>query len=74
MKRTLIGGFLALLGSVWAIPIWTVSSENLVDSWVTPPGRLICTLLQYGSRFPLLFACILSVLGLAILTKEYFTK
>ena len=74
MKRAVIGGFLALLGTIWGIGIMLCASGNLVSGWSTPPGRLLTTVAQMGMNFPLVMAGIFLVLGLAIMGVEFFRK
>lgn len=38
MKRVLIGGFLSLIGSIWAMAVLFVAGSNLTSGWTTPPG------------------------------------
>lgn len=74
MKRALIGGFISLLGTIWGLAIAMAASNNLVSGWTTPPGRFLTTVAEMG--FVPLFAAaiLLIVLGLVIMTIEYFKK
>ena len=38
MKKVLIGGFLSIIGSIWALAMALVVENNLASSWSTPPG------------------------------------
>lgn len=69
MKRTVIGGFFSLIGSIWALAILTSASANLVSGWTTPPGRLLCTVSVW-----FVLAIALLVVGLAVMAVEYFRK
>lgn len=40
MKRVLIGGFLSLIGSIWAMAVLFVAGSNLTSGWTTPPGEI----------------------------------
>lgn len=76
MKRTLIGGFLSLLGTIWGLAILLGAANNFSETtaWSTPPGRFGTTLVNMGLVFPLVLAMLLFVLGLAILVYEFFKK
>jgi len=74
MKRALIGGFLALIGTIWELAIFIFASINLVSSWATPPGRFLTTIAETGMTFPAVVATVLFLAGLAILAIEYFRK
>ena len=74
MKRVLVGGFLALIGSIWGAAIFIACGMNLVSGWSRPPGRFFSTVSEVGLTLPLVFAVIVMLVGLVILVKEYFTK
>jgi hypothetical protein len=74
LKRVLVGGFLALIGSIWGAAIFIACGMNLVSGWSTPPGRFFSTVSEVGLTLPLVFAVIVMLVGLVILVKEYFTK
>lgn len=44
MKRALIGGFISLIGSIWALAIMILAINNLISEWSTLPGRLLTRL------------------------------
>lgn len=74
MKRAFIGGFLSLIGSIWALAILVLAGNNLASSWATPPGRFLTTIsgLQMMPWFVTSVAFI--ILGIAIMAIEYFRK
>lgn len=76
MKRTLIGGFLALVGSIWALAALLAGGAYVdqVASWYSPPGRYGTALIESNMMIPLVVGGILLVLGLVILGVEYFKK
>ena len=74
MKKTIIGGFLALLGSIWALVIISVAGNNLVNSWNLDLGRLYSTVSEYQLMFPFVLSVIVTVLGVVLLLVEYFRK
>ena len=48
MKKVLIGGFLSIIGSIWALAMALVVENNLASSWSTPPGRFLTTVQEMG--------------------------
>ena len=74
MKRALIGGFLSLIGTIWALAVIIFVGNNLVSGWSTPPGRFMTTVTETGMTFPLAVSIILLLLGLVIMGIEYFRK
>ena len=74
MKKTIIGGFLSLIGSIWTIAILIAAGSNLVSSWTTPPGRLLATVAEMGLTFWFILAVALTVFGLGVLAVELFKK
>lgn len=74
MKRALIGGFLALLGTIWGLAVILFVGNNLVSAWPTPPGRFLTTVAETGMTLPFVLAVLFVVLGLVILGVEYFKK
>lgn len=74
MKKTIIGGFLSLIGSIWTLAILIAAGNNLVSSWTTPPGRLLSTVFSMGLTFWFVFAIALTVFGLGVLAVELFKK
>ena len=76
MKRVVIGGFLSLIGSIWALAALLVGCAYMdrVGSWSTPPGRYGTAMLASGMAVPLAVGGILLLLGLASMAVEYFRK
>ena len=74
MKKTVIGGVLSLLGTIWGMAVLLYVGNNLVSGWATPPGRFLTTVLETGMTVPLLLSAVLLVLGLAAMGVEYFRK
>lgn len=72
MKRVIIGGFLAIIGTIMTLPVVIIASNNMASSWSTPPGRFLTTVLQMGMSGIFIIACILVILGVAIMGIEYF--
>ena len=84
MKKVLIGGFLSIIGSIWALAMALVVENNLASSWSTPPGRLLTTVQEMGlmALFPaavflvavFLVAVFLVIFGIFILLAELLRK
>lgn len=74
MKKVFIGGFLTLSGMIGTVALIAAAGSSLTSAWVTPPGRLLTTILENGFSVPLLLSLILLILGFMILGKEYFQK
>ncbi len=72
MKKAIIGGFLALIGSLWAIAIGAYVQCNLVNSW--SGSRFWATVSESGVGFPFIASLIILALGVVILAVEYFKK
>lgn len=51
-----------------------LSSNNLVSSWRTPPGRFWTTVTEIGMSLPMSASICLVVIGLVILNVEYFKE
>lgn len=74
MKRVLIGGFLSLLGSIWALAVIFLADNGLVSSWSTPPGRLLTTISQLGMMPWFVISIGFVLLGAVLMAVEYFRK
>lgn len=74
MKRALIGGFWALLGTIWGLAVLLFVGNNLVSGWSTPPGRFLTTVAATGMTLPFVLAIVFLLGGLVIMAVEYFRK
>ena len=74
MKKVLIGGFLSLIGSIWALAVIFIASNNLVSAWATPPGRFLTTVMEMDLLAVFASAIALVVLGIVIMIAELFCK
>ena len=74
MKKVLIGGFLSLLGSIWALAIMFIAENHLVSTWTTPPGRFLTALAEMKLVLLFALAVLFVVLGIAIMAIEFFRK
>jgi ABC-type sulfate transport system permease component len=72
MKRTIIGGVLALIGTLGNLAVIILTSNNLVSGWSTPPGRFLSTVSELGMTPVISISCIALALGLLIMGIEYF--
>lgn len=67
MSRNIKGGFLTLSGVVGIVGMIIAAMQNPATAWVTPPGRMIISILENGllilrfySLFFLFMDCIFS--------------
>lgn len=67
MERTIKGGFLTLSGVIGIVGMIMVAMKNPVTAWVTPPGRMIMSILDNGVLIPMVIFLILLVYGLYVL-------
>ena len=72
MKKTLAGGILALIGTIWAAAIMSVAQNNLVNQWYTANGRFGQTLSELGLWFPFILAVILTLFGVGVIVEDLF--
>ena len=74
MKRVLIGGFVSLIGSIWALAIVFIAGNNLVSSWPTRLGRFWGTVLEMGLLPVFVLSVIFVMAGIIIMVLELFRK
>lgn len=74
LKRILVGGILLLCGTLGFGAMVIAACMELVGQWVTPPGRVICTILSNGTVLPSLLFFIMLLIGVWILWDEYTNK
>lgn len=74
MKRALIGGFISLIGSIWALAIVFLAGSNLVTSWDTKLGRLWSTVIEMDLAFLFVLSVVFIVLGMILMAVELFNK
>ena len=70
MKRLIKGGFLTLSGVIGVIGTMMVAMQNPSSAWVTPPGRMITSILENGLLIPAILFFLLLGWGLCILLTE----
>lgn len=71
MKQALIGGFMALLGTIWGAGVLIAASQTLVSSW-GPAGRLLTTIVERQLMLPAVISVLFVLLGVIIMGVEYF--
>ena len=74
MKRTLIGCWLTLLGTLWGAGVIIAASQMLVNSWDPAVGRLITTITEHQLTVPAVVSLAFLILGLLIMAVEFFKK
>ena len=55
MSRNIKGGFLTLSGVVGIVGMIIAAMQNPATAWVTPPGRMIVSILENGLLIPTVF-------------------
>lgn len=70
MNRTIKGGFLTLSGVIGLVGMIMIAMQNPVTAWVTPPGRMITSILENGVLIPTVLFLMLFVYGLYILLTK----
>ena len=70
MKRLIKGGFLTLSGVIGVIGTMMVAMQNPSSAWVTPPGRMVTSILENEMLIPAILFLLLLVSGLYILLTE----
>ena len=73
MKKVIIGGFLAVISSIWAIIIGAYVQLNLASSW-SGSSRFWSSASQLGVIVPLIISLIILTLSIIIMCIEYFRK
>ena len=74
MKRVFIGGFISLIGSLWALAIVFLAGNNLTSGWTVPPGRLLTTISELDMMTLFVVSIVLVLLGIVLMIIEYFRK
>ena len=63
MSRNIKGGFLTLSGVVGIVGMIIVAMQNPATEWVTPPGRMIVSILENGLLIPTVLFLVLFIYG-----------
>ena len=64
------GGFLTLSSTIGLVGIIIAAMIHPSTSWVTPPGRMIVSILENGLVIPTVLFLFLFIYGLYLLLKE----
>ena len=67
MNRIIKGGFLTLSGVVGIVGMIMVAMQSPSTEWVTPPGRMITSIIDNGVLIPSVIFLVILVYGLYIL-------
>lgn len=70
MKRCIKGGFLTLSGVIGIVGMMMVAMQNPANEWVTPPGRMIISIVQNELLIPTVLFLVLLIWGLYLLATE----
>lgn len=73
MKRALIGGFFALLGTIWSLAVIVAANGNLVNAW-GEYGRLLTTVIEMGLLPALCISAVAVAFGVLAMLIEFFRK
>ena len=63
MNRNIKGGFLTLSGVVGIVGMIIVAMQNPATAWVTPPGRMIVSILENGLLIPTVLFLVLFIVS-----------
>ena len=74
MKKAVIGGFLALIGSIWTLAVAYTACSNLVTEWHTELGRFWSTVIDMNLLPLMILSALMTVLGIVIMAVEFFRK
>ena len=73
MSRNIKGGFLTLSGVVGIVGMIIAAMQNPATAWVTPPGRMIISILENGLSLPAILFLVLFVCGLFFILTDNIT-
>lgn len=74
MKRAIIGGFISLIGSIWAHAVIISANNYTINGWSTPPGKLLTQIVEADLMLWFGISIALVVLGIVIMIIEYLKK
>ena len=74
MKKALVGGFLSLVGSIWAMVIMLVAGSNLVTEWNTEAGRFGSTVTYLRLMCPFILAAVIALIGIIVMVIGLIKK
>ena len=70
MNNSIKSGFLILSGTIGIVGIIRAAMISPATSWVTPPGRMIVSILDNGLLIPFILFLILFLWGIYMLLKK----
>lgn len=70
MNNSIKSGFLILSGTIGIVGIIIAAMIAPATSWVTPPGRMIVSILDNGLLIPFILFLILFLWGIYMLLKK----
>lgn len=74
MKRAIIGGFISIIGSIWALAVIISANNYSIDGWTTPPGKLLTQITESNLMIWFCISIATVVLGIILMAIEYFKK
>lgn len=74
MKRAMIGGFLSIVGSIWALAAVIAANGYFVEGWADPPGKLLTQMSESGLLVWFTVSIGTVLLGLVLMAAEYVRK
>ncbi len=74
MKRAMIGGFLSIVGSIWALAAVIAANGYFVEGWADPPGKLLTQMSESGLLVWFAVSVGTILLGLVLMAAEYVRK
>ena len=74
MKRAMIGGFLSIVGSIWALAAVIAANGYFVEGWSNPPGKLLTQMSESGLLVWFAVSVGTVLLGLVLIAAEYVRK
>ncbi len=74
LKRAIIGGFISLIGSIWALAVIISANNYTINGWPSPPGKLLTQIEESDLMFWFVISVALVVLGVVLMVIEYLKK
>lgn len=70
----MIGGFLSIVGSIWALAAVIAANGYFVEGWADPPGKLLTQMSESGLLVWFAVSVGTILLGLVLMAAEYVRK
>ena len=74
MKRSIIGGFISLIGSIWLLAVVISANNYDINGWTTPPGKLFTQITEANLMLWFGISAAAIALGIVLMIIEYFKK